>query len=68
MGALEGSGLQFKLLDYVPCYRSSAGTGNAMAFGNWANVISLRKPTGAPKNVDRFRQISAMLTEEMRTC
>ncbi|MGZ5867236.1 MAG: DODA-type extradiol aromatic ring-opening family dioxygenase [Xanthobacteraceae bacterium] len=35
MGALEGSGLNFKLLDYVPCYRSSAGTGNAMAFGLW---------------------------------
>jgi hypothetical protein len=35
MGALEGTGLKFKLLDYVPCYRSSAGTGNAMAFGLW---------------------------------
>ena len=35
MGALDGSGLKFQLLDYVPCYRSSAGTGNAMAFGLW---------------------------------
>jgi hypothetical protein len=35
MGALEGTGLAFKLLDYVPCYRSLAGTGNAMAFGIW---------------------------------
>ncbi len=35
MGALEGTGLAFKLLDYVPCYRSLAGTGNAMAFGLW---------------------------------
>lgn len=35
LGALEGSGLQFKLIDYVPCYRSAAGTGNAMAFALW---------------------------------
>jgi hypothetical protein len=24
------------LLDYVPCYRSEAGTGNAMAFATWS--------------------------------
>ncbi len=24
-----------KLIDYVPCYRSEAGTGNAMAFAYW---------------------------------
>ena len=35
MGALEGTGLEFELLDYVPCYRSEAGTGNAMAFAVW---------------------------------
>lgn len=35
MGAIEGSALKFNLLDYVPCYRSEAGTGNAMAFGLW---------------------------------
>lgn len=35
MGALEGSGLEFRLVDYIPCYRSLAGTGNAMAFGLW---------------------------------
>jgi OH-DDVA oxygenase len=35
MGALEGTRLKLKLLDYVPCYRSLAGTGNAMAFGVW---------------------------------
>lgn len=35
MGALEGTDLAFKLLDYVPCYRSLAGTGNAMAFALW---------------------------------
>ncbi|HXP76038.1 MAG TPA: hypothetical protein VN823_17990 [Stellaceae bacterium] len=35
MGALEDTGLVFELLDYVPCYRSLAGTGNAMAFGLW---------------------------------
>ena len=35
MGALQVAQLKFELLDYVPCYRSSAGTGNAMAFGLW---------------------------------
>jgi hypothetical protein len=35
MGALEASGLAFDLVDYVPCYRSLAGTGNAMAFALW---------------------------------
>jgi hypothetical protein len=35
MGALEDAGLAFELIDYVPCYRSTAGTGNAMAFGLW---------------------------------
>lgn len=35
MAALEGTGLEFDLIDYIPCYRSMAGTGNAMAFGLW---------------------------------
>jgi hypothetical protein len=35
MAALEGTGLEFDLVDYIPCYRSEAGTGNAMAFGLW---------------------------------
>lgn len=34
-GALEGTGLKFNLVDYVPCYRSEAGTGNAMGFARW---------------------------------
>ncbi len=34
-GALDEAGLKFELVDYVPCYRSVAGTGNAMAFGVW---------------------------------
>jgi hypothetical protein len=34
-GALDGTHLKFELVDYVPCYRSTAGTGNAMAFGLW---------------------------------
>ncbi len=34
-GALEETGLQMKLVDYVPCYRSAAGTGNAMGFAEW---------------------------------
>ena len=28
-------GLDMKLIDYVPCYRSEAGTGNAMGFAYW---------------------------------
>ena len=32
-GALEGK--RFNLVDYVPCYRSPAGTGCAMAFAYW---------------------------------
>jgi 3-O-methylgallate 3,4-dioxygenase len=35
-GALAGTGFKMKLLDYVPCYRSEAGTGNAMAFATWS--------------------------------
>jgi hypothetical protein len=34
-GILSETGLSMKLLDYVPCYRSEAGTGNAMAFAVW---------------------------------
>ena len=26
---------QFRLVDYVPCYRTEAGTGNAMGFALW---------------------------------
>jgi hypothetical protein len=33
--ASEEAGLPMHLLDYVPCYRSEAGTGNAMAFAWW---------------------------------
>lgn len=32
-GAVEG--MEFDLIDYVPCYRSPAGTGCAMAFATW---------------------------------
>jgi 3-O-methylgallate 3,4-dioxygenase len=34
-GILSETELQMKLVDYVPCYRSEAGTGNAMAFACW---------------------------------
>ena len=34
-GALDGTGLRMQLVDYVPCYRSEAGTGNAMGFVQW---------------------------------
>jgi hypothetical protein len=32
-GAVEH--LDMKLIDYVPCYRSPAGTGGAMGFARW---------------------------------
>jgi hypothetical protein len=35
-GAMAEAGLQMKLLDYVPCYRSEAGTGSAMGFAQWS--------------------------------
>ncbi len=34
-GAMAGENLRFHKIDYVPCYRSEAGTGNAMAFVYW---------------------------------
>ncbi|HLY65375.1 MAG TPA: protocatechuate 3,4-dioxygenase [Chloroflexota bacterium] len=34
-GAIAGQPLDMKLVDYVPCYRSEAGTGNAMGFAFW---------------------------------
>ncbi len=34
-GALEQSPLQMDLIDYIPCYRSEAGTGCAMGFAEW---------------------------------
>lgn len=34
-GALKQSGLAATVIDYVPCYRSLAGTGNAMGFVEW---------------------------------
>jgi hypothetical protein len=35
VGAMNAAGLRFHLIDYVPCYRSEAGTGNAMGFAYW---------------------------------
>jgi hypothetical protein len=34
-GVMAGSGLHPDLVDYVPCYRSEGGTGNAMGFMRW---------------------------------
>ena len=33
--AMQAGGLKPTVVDYVPCYRSLAGTGNAMAFVHW---------------------------------
>jgi hypothetical protein len=35
IAAMNAEGRSFHKLDYVPCYRSEAGTGNAMGFGYW---------------------------------
>lgn len=34
-GAMEGTGLSMRLIDYVPCYRSLAGTGVGAGFAEW---------------------------------
>jgi 3-O-methylgallate 3,4-dioxygenase len=34
-GAMAELGWRAQIVDYVPCYRSAAGTGNAMAFVYW---------------------------------
>lgn len=34
-GALMGTGLTMEIVDYIPCYRSLAGTGTAQAFAYW---------------------------------
>jgi len=36
--ALETTALKPELIDYVPCYRSAAGTGNAMGFVAWTEM------------------------------
>jgi len=35
IAAMNDEGRRFHKIDYVPCYRSEAGTGNAMAFVYW---------------------------------
>jgi len=34
-GAMADDGLEMKLVDYVPCYRSPAGTGFGGTFAEW---------------------------------
>jgi hypothetical protein len=33
--AMEDSGFKMKLIDYIPAYRSEAGTGCGLAFAEW---------------------------------
>ena len=35
-GAMAESRLSMAMLDYVPCYRSEAGTGSGMGFAHWS--------------------------------
>jgi hypothetical protein len=32
---MNAAGLKYQQVDYVPCYRSEAGTGNGMLFAYW---------------------------------
>ena len=41
-------GWRMELIDYVPCYRTEAGTGNAMAFAAWSPP-TLGEPEGASR-------------------
>jgi 3-O-methylgallate 3,4-dioxygenase len=34
-GIMAETRLRMDIVDYVPCYRSEAGTGNAMGFAYW---------------------------------
>ncbi len=34
-GIMAETRLKMNIVDYVPCYRSEAGTGNAMGFAYW---------------------------------
>lgn len=34
-GAMAELGFKMNIVDYIPCYRSNAGTGNAMGFVSW---------------------------------
>ncbi len=38
--AMNALGRRFRLVDHVPCYRSEAGTGNAMGFAWWESSRS----------------------------
>jgi aromatic ring-opening dioxygenase catalytic subunit (LigB family) len=35
VAAMDAEGRRFQKVDYIPCYRSEAGTGNAMGFAYW---------------------------------
>ena len=35
-GAMENDNREMEMIDYVPCYRTTAGTGCAMAFAHWS--------------------------------
>ena len=35
IGIMREAGLHMKTVDYVPCYRSEAGTGSGLGFSIW---------------------------------
>jgi aromatic ring-opening dioxygenase catalytic subunit (LigB family) len=42
--AMKAAGLAMNLIDYVPCYRSEAGTGAGMAFATWSKSGEVSGP------------------------
>jgi 3-O-methylgallate 3,4-dioxygenase len=44
-GAMAGSGLRAEVVDYLPCYRTDAGTGCGMGFVSWGPPVT--EGTGA---------------------
>jgi 3-O-methylgallate 3,4-dioxygenase len=50
-GAMAELDFEMQVIDYVPCYRSEAGTGNAMGFVCWqpASAASAGAATSTPR-------------------
>src|ERR1700704_6157262 len=47
-GAMSESDLPMTLVDYVPCYRSEAGTGSGMGFATWGRPCPARNQISLP--------------------
>src|SRR5262249_21305440 len=52
--AMSTLGYGFSAVDYIPCYRSAAGTGNAMGFAYWQAGRAPRDADGLPVTWSRI--------------